>query len=86
MSAFGVDVELGRDLGFLELHEIDDCVFDVDGVVFGLHDEGWRSVGRWDDVSVGREVFVGEGEVPGVDDDGEIGTAAQLIGGVDGVV
>ena len=44
MSAFGVDVEFGRDVCFLELHEIDDGVLDVDGVVLGLHDEGgWRS-------------------------------------------
>ncbi len=83
MAAFGVDVELRGNLRFLELQEIDCSVFDVDWVVFGLHDEGGRGVGGGIDVGVGCVVFVGDGEVAGIDDDGEVGAATELVGGVD---
>ena len=86
VAAFGVDVQLGGDFCFLELEEIDDGVFDMDRVVFGLDDEGGRGVGGGVDVGVGREVFVGEREIAGIDDEREVGTAAELVGGVDRVV
>ena len=38
------------------------------------------------DVGVGCEVFVGEREVAGIDDQREVGAAAELVGGIDGVV
>src|SRR5579863_842439 len=75
VAALGVHVKLRGDFRVLEHEEIDYGVFDVDGVVFGLHEEGGRGAGGDLDVGVGSEVFVGEGEVTGIDDDGEIGTA-----------
>jgi len=83
VSTVRVDMKLGGDLGVLEREEVDSGVFDVDGIVFGLNDEGGRSFLCGMDISVGREVLFGEGEVAGVDDDGEVGAAAFVVGGID---
>ena len=34
----------------------------------------------------GRHIFCSHGEVAGIDDDGEVGAATELVGGVDGIV
>jgi len=76
VAAFGVDVELGGDFGVFELLVIDQRVFDVDWVVFGLDDESGRRVGGGIYFRVGGEGFLRQRQVAGVDDDGEVGTAA----------
>src|SRR5690349_17799142 len=38
------------------------------------------------DFRIGREILFGEGEVAGIDDDGEIRAAGELVGGVNGIV
>ena len=44
MAALGIDVQLGRYLGILQRHEIDDRVFYVDRIVLSLHEERGRSL------------------------------------------
>jgi hypothetical protein len=44
VSSFGVDMEFGGDLELLERLKVDEDVFFVDGIVFGLEEEGGRSV------------------------------------------
>ncbi len=83
MAAFGVDVQLGRNFRVFQREEIDGGVFDVDGIVFGLNDERWRSFFGGMDFGVGRHVLFGDGEIAGIDDDGEVGAAAYVVGGVD---
>ncbi len=86
VAAFGVDVEFGGNFGVFESEEVDGGVFDVDGIVFGLKDEGRRSVGGDGKIGIEGEVVVFEGEIAGIDDDGEIGAAALGIRGVYGIV
>ena len=45
MAALGVDVELGGNVGVFESAEVDDDVFDVDGIVLGLEEKGGRGGG-----------------------------------------
>jgi hypothetical protein len=76
VAAVGKDVHLRGNAGVLEQKEVVDGVFDVDGVVLSLYEEGWRGVGG--DVKVGScfvEV-VRLGDVGGIDEHGEIGAAA----------
>ena len=83
VAAFSVDVKLGWHLRIFEREKIHRGVFDVDAVVLGLNDDRWRSFFRGMDFGVGRHVLFGDGEVSGVDDDGEVGAAANVIGGID---
>ena len=83
MAAFGVDVQFGRDFRVFKREKIDSRVFDVDGIVFGLNDERWRSFFGRMNFRIGRHVLFGDGEIAGIDDDGEVGAAAQSVGGVD---
>ena len=76
MAAVGIDVQLGRNFCVFQREKIDRRVFNVDGIVFGLNDEGWRSRCGGMDFRVGRHVLFGEGEIAGIDDDGEVGAAA----------
>ena len=80
MTSLGEDVELGGDLCCLQREEVRGGVFDVDGVVFGLEDEGGRGIGGNGEIGVVGEVLLGNCDVAGVDDDGEVGAAALLVG------
>src|SRR5947209_1962201 len=86
MAAISVDVKFGWDFGVFQRDEVDRGVFDVDGIVFGLNDEGWRSLFGRMDFGGGRKVLLRDGEIAGIDDDGEVGAAAHAVGGVDGIV
>ena len=86
VAAFGVEVEFGGDFGLFEGEEIGGGVFYVDWVVFCLNDEGGRGLGGGMDVELVEVAVFGVGEVAGVDDDGEVGAAGLLVGGVDGGV
>ncbi len=91
MAAFGVKVQFGRDAGGFELEKPGGGVFDVDGVVFGLEEEGGRGVVGGAQVRVGAEddagflvrLWNGGSEIAGVDDDGEVWAAGEFIGRVD---
>jgi len=86
VAALGVDVQLGRDLGVLQGQKVNGSVFDVHRVVFGLKNEGGRSLVGGMDFGIGCEALFGDGEVAGIDDDGEIGPAAYWVSRVDGGV
>ena len=86
MSALSVDVQFGRDLGVLEGEEVDDGVFNMHRIVLSLDDEGGRGFAGDRDIGVGCEVLVGEREVAGIDDHGEVRAATQLVSGIDRIV
>ena len=86
MAAFGVDVEFGRDLGVFQFEKIKSSVFDVDRIVFSVDDEGRRGVGSDVDFGIGREILIGESEIAGINNDGEVGTAGELVGSVNGLI
>jgi hypothetical protein len=48
----------------------------VDGVVLGLDDDAGRGLGGGVDVELVEEALLRVGEIAGIDDDGEVGTAA----------
>ena len=81
VAAFGKDVQLGWNLRFLQRMEVKERVFYVDGIVFGLDEEGGRRVGGGVD-SLGEGI---EGrtirEVGRIDDDGEVWARIRLGGG-----
>ncbi len=79
-------MHFGRNLRVLQRQKVDDGVLDMHGIVFGLKNEGRRSLIGDVDFGIGREVLFGESKVAGIDDHREVGTATELIGGVDGVV
>ena len=79
VAAFCVEMQFGGDFGVFQREEINGGVFNVDRIVFGLNDEGWRSFFVGMDFGVGRHVLFGDGEVTGVNDDGEIGAAALRL-------
>ena len=86
VAAVGVDMKFGGNFGVFESEKIDGGGFDVHGIVFGLNDEGWRSFFSGMDFGVGRHVLFGDGEIAGINDDGEIGPATDAVSGVDGIV
>src|SRR5258708_7144103 len=79
-------MQLGWDLGLLQLQEVGGGVLDVDRVVLRLDDEGGRSLRRGLDVRIGDHSLLSDGQVARVDRNCEIGSAAELVGSVDGVV
>ena len=58
----------------------------MDGIVFGLDDESGWGLLCGVDFGVGGVILFGEGKVAGVDDYGEVWTAAEFVGGVNGIV
>ena len=58
----------------------------MDGIVLGLGDERGRSLFGWMDFGIRREVLLGEGQVARVEDYRKVGTATELVGGIDGIV
>src|SRR5579859_91762 len=86
MPALGIEMHLGWHLRVLQRQKVNGGVFDMNRVVFGLHDERGRSLAGGVDVGVGCEVLVSEGEITGVNDHGKIRTAAFAIGGVERIV
>ncbi len=86
VAALGVEVELRGDVDGLEREEVCGGVFYVDCVVFGLNDDCGRGLGVGMDVELVEEGVFGVGEIAGIDDYGEVGTAAELVGSVDGGV
>ena len=81
VSAAGEVVEFGGDVGIHEGAVVDEGVLAVALVVFGLDEEGWRCelVGGVDGIE--GDLIGGNGEVGGVDDDGEVGAGVDV--GVD---
>src|SRR5262245_21579902 len=80
VAAFGVEVEFGRDFELLEGLCVEENVFYVDWVVFGLEEEGGWSRGAGVD-ALGELCERGRfGEVGGVDADDEVG--AGIDGGL----
>jgi len=86
MSTLSVDVQFGLDLGILEGEEVDDGVFDMHRIILSLDDERRRGLSADVDIRVGREVLISEGEVAGINDDGEVRAATQLVSGINGIV
>jgi len=77
-------MKLGRDVGIQEGAVVDEGISAVAAIVFGLDKEGGGGelVGRVDGVEL--RVVRRDGEVGGVDDDGEVGAGAEVrvdIGG-----
>ena len=86
VASLGEDVKFGGDFEFFEGAEVDEDVFYVDGIVFGLQEEGGWSGGGWID-AVGEGVEGGGvGEVGGVDEDGEVGFGVGLVDGFGGTL
>ncbi len=86
MASLGEDVEFGGDFEVFEGAEVDEDVFYVDGVVFGLQEEGGRGgCGGVDAFGEGVEGG-GVGEVGGVDEDGEVGLGVGFVGGCSGTL
>jgi len=77
VAAGGVEVELGGDVGVEKSAVIDKSIASVGAIVFCLDEEGGGSelVGGVDGVELG--VGGRDGEVGGVDDDGEVGAGAD---------
>lgn len=57
VTAVGKDVEFGRDVGGFELQEPSGGVFNVDGIVFGLQEKGWRGLVAGMEVRVVAEAY-----------------------------
>jgi hypothetical protein len=86
VASLGKDVKLGRNLCLLQCLEVDQRVLFVDGVVFGLKQEGRRRVRGGVDAM--GELVKGWSvrEVAGVDDEGEVGAGAGLVRGLAGTL
>ncbi len=84
MTAGGVIVELGGDVGVEEGTVIDEGVAAVAAIVFGLDEEGGRGELVGGVGGVEFLVFRRDGEVGGVDDDGEVGAGVDGWVGVGG--
>ena len=84
VAAGGVVVELGGDVGVEKSAVVDEGVAAIAAIVFGLDEEGGGSelVGGVDGVEL--LIVGGDGEVGGVDDDGEVGAGADVGVGVRG--
>ena len=76
VSSLGINVQFRRDLGILEREEIDHRVFDMHRVVLRLNDKRRRGLVGRVNVGIGSEVLLRERQIAGVDDHGEVGTAA----------
>lgn len=86
VSALGIDMHFGGHFGFLQGHEVDDGVFDMDRIILGLEDETGRGFARHRNVGIKCEVLVCKRKVSGIDDHSEVGTAAQLVSGIHRIV
>ena len=86
VPALGVDVQFRRNLGIFEGEEVHGGVLNMHRVVFGLDDERGRGFVGWPDIRIRSKILIGQRKVAGIDDYGEVRTAAQLIGGVDRIV
>src|ERR1700753_488452 len=73
MSALGVDMQLGWDLGVLQGHEVDHRILYVDGIVFRLHQKCGRGLLSGMDIGIGSEVLLCDREVAGINDEREVG-------------
>ena len=80
MAAGGVEEELVGDAGGVERVLIGFAAGDVGGVVVGVDEEGWGDGGGEVEVRGGAAVW--SGEVGRVDEDGEVGAAADAVDGV----
>jgi hypothetical protein len=83
VPAAGIEVHLRGDTFDLQRLEVGDGIFDVDWVVFGLHEKcRWSAGGRlhgWIQV----ERAIGCREIRGIDQELKVGAATEAICGVD---
>src|SRR6476646_8222233 len=86
MAALSIDMEFGRNPGILKRQKVDGGIFYVYGIVLGLNDEGGRRIIGDVDLRVGGEILLGQGQIAGIDDHGEVRAAADLVGRVYRVV
>src|SRR5580658_340802 len=79
-------MHFGRDLGVLQGQKVDGGVFDMHRIIFGLQNKRWRRLSSHVNLRIGRKVLLGESEVAGIDDHGEVRPATDLIGGIDRII
>ncbi len=79
MATLGINVQLCRDLGILQGKEINNGVFYMDWIILSLHQESRRSLIGGMNVGIRRVVLVREGKIAGIDDDGKVGAATELV-------
>ena len=84
VATLGEDVQFCWDLCLLQCLKVEQRVFFVDGIVFGLEQKGGRRVGGGVDTTSKFAEGWRVGEVAGVDDEGEVGTGAGLVRGLAG--
>src|SRR5271170_8279203 len=86
VSALSIDVQFGGNLGALESKEVDRGILDTHRIILSLHDEAGRRLGGDMDLRIWCEVLVGEREVAGINDHGEVGTAVNRVCLVDRII
>lgn len=86
VTALRVNVQLSGDFGVFQKLVVDEDVFDVNGIVFSLHQERGRRLVRRLDFRIGRKILFGECEIARIHNDREVRAAGELVGIVDGIV
>ena len=86
MTAFGINVEFGRNLGAFQFQKIKSGIFNVHRIVFRLEDERRRSPRGNVDFRIGSEVLFFEREIPRIDEDDEIRAATKFVVRIDEIV
>jgi hypothetical protein len=84
MNSLGIKVHLDRNVGALESGIVRKRAFHVGySIVLGLNEKRRRCLRGDVDIRIEREVLVGEREITGIDDQGEIRATANLVRGID---
>ncbi len=79
MATLGIEMHLRRNLGILQSLKVHDGILHVHRIILRLNDKSRRSLAGYMNIRIRRKVLFRERQVAGIDNDGEIGTAAYLI-------
>ncbi len=86
MATLGIEMHLRRNLGILQSLKVHDGILHMHRIVLRLNDKSRRSLAGYMNIRIRRKVLLRKRQVARIDDDSEIGTAADLVRGIDRIV